>query len=99
MLADAIEQEPRRRSEKTADQETRGDPIEEILYRIDDLAVLADPLARKLIKTAFDEDMVDTYFMNEKDVDDSYRRSGEGPADGHPTGLARLLSRILPAPS
>ena len=80
MLADAIEQS-RRPREKVDDQEPRRDVSEEIFYRVENLASLADPLARDLIKTAFDEGLVETFLINEEDVESLYGQGGDAPWD------------------
>ena len=46
------------------------------------------PAARDLIKTAFAEDMVETFFIDEKFVEDLYERGGE-PARTFPDWLER----------
>jgi SEC-C motif len=50
---------------------------EEIALLVDDLALLADPSARKLIKTAFDEDLVDTSLIDQEAVEELYGQGGE----------------------
>ncbi len=64
---------------KLAEKPRTRDLIGEILFRISDLAGLADPLARDLIKTAFAEEMVETFFIDETVVDDLYRSGGRRP--------------------
>lgn len=53
------------------------EPYEELMFLIGDLADLADPQARDLINTAFREDLVDTFWVDKKSVDESYRKGGE----------------------
>jgi SEC-C motif len=55
------------------------EPYEEVMFLVGDLAALADPEARELIKTAFAEDLVDTYWTDEKFVEKQYREGGEKP--------------------
>jgi hypothetical protein len=55
---------------------------EEIAFLIGDLANLADPSARDLIKTAFEEDLVDKSITDEEFVDEQYRLGGEVPRPG-----------------
>jgi hypothetical protein len=55
---------------------------EEIAFLVSDLADLADPAARDLIKTAFAEDLVETFIIDEKFVDERYRLGGESPQPG-----------------
>jgi hypothetical protein len=62
---------------RAAEQENEIDLYAEILYLFDDLADLADPKARNLIKTAFDEDMVERDLLNEEIVESRYRRGGD----------------------
>jgi hypothetical protein len=50
---------------------------EEIAHLTSNLTTLADPLARDMIQTAFDEDMVDTSVIDERDVDSLYERGGD----------------------
>jgi hypothetical protein len=53
------------------------DFYEEIALLVSDLADLADPAARDLINTAFEEDLVETFIIDKKFVDEQYRRGGE----------------------
>jgi hypothetical protein len=50
---------------------------EEIACLAGDLADLADPAARELIKMALDEELVDTFMIDESWVDARYRAGGE----------------------
>jgi len=59
------------------ESESQLDRYEEISCLVGDLSDLADPAARELIKTAFDEDLVDTFFIDEKFVDKRYRDGSE----------------------
>ena len=59
------------------ESESQLDLSEEISCLAGDLSDLADPAARELIKTALDEDLVDTFFIDEKWVDARYRAGGE----------------------
>jgi hypothetical protein len=52
----------------------------ELAFVVSDLADLADPLALDLIKTAFDEELVDSSFMDQEEVDEQYRRGGITPS-------------------
>jgi hypothetical protein len=51
----------------------------EIVFYVGDLAALADPLARDLIQTAFAEGLVSTFWIDEKTVEEQYRRGGSPP--------------------
>ena len=53
----------------------------ELAFVVSDLADMADPLAVDLIKTAFDEELVDTSFMDQEEVDEQYRRGGITPSE------------------
>jgi hypothetical protein len=55
------------------------EPYEEVMFLVSDLADLADPLAKDLIKTAFKEDLVDTFWVDEKSVEEAYREGGTPP--------------------
>jgi SEC-C motif len=55
------------------------EPYEEVMFLVGDLAALADPEARELIKTAFADDLVDTFWIDEKFVEQRYREGGEKP--------------------
>jgi SEC-C motif len=61
------------------DEENALDLVEEIVLLIADLTSMADPLARDLIKTAFAEDMVETFILDEPFVDAVYDRGGDPP--------------------
>jgi hypothetical protein len=52
---------------------------EELMFLISDIANLADPKARELIDTAFEEDLVETFFVDKASVEESYRKGGEEP--------------------
>jgi hypothetical protein len=53
------------------------DPDSDIAtWMVNGLGDLADPLARELIDSAFKADLVDTYVIGPKDVDDLYREGG-----------------------
>src|SRR5262249_55612932 len=58
------------------------DPHEEVMFLVDDLASRADPEARDMIRTAFQEDLVETFWIDEKFVERLYREGGEKP---HPS--------------
>jgi uncharacterized protein YecA (UPF0149 family) len=66
-------------SDEAADGGTARDlePYEEVMFLVGDLAALADPEARGLIKTAFAENLVDTFWIDEKFVEEQYREGGE----------------------
>jgi hypothetical protein len=71
-------------SKPSADQkQSRLDTFGEITFLVNDLAALADPLARELIKTAFAEELVETFWITEADVDALYRDGGEPPQPDH----------------
>ena len=55
------------------------EPYEEVMFLVGDLADLADSQARTLIKQAFAEKLVDEFWIDEKFVDDQYRRGAEAP--------------------
>ena len=86
------------------DAERELDEYGEVFYLVNDLAALADPGARDLIRTAFAEDMVETFFMNEEFVERQYQRGGE-PARESPDWFERYRDRYRehhtarPAPS
>jgi SEC-C motif len=86
------------------------DLYSDVFHLVNELAALADPGARELIRTAFDEDMVERFFMNEEFVDRQYQRGGEpareGPdwleryrADYRNHHTARPSPRPIPLPS
>ena len=52
---------------------------EEVMFLVGDLTDLADPQARALIKQAFAENLVDTFWIDEKFVDEQFRRGGVAP--------------------
>ena len=72
--SDPIEAES---AEAEAKRENELDLYGEIFYLVNDLAALADPKAQNLIKTAFDEDMVERFFLNEEAVEARYRLGGD----------------------
>ncbi len=51
----------------------------ELAFIVSDLADLADPLAVDLIKTAFDEGLIDTSFIDQDEVDELYNFGGNTP--------------------
>jgi hypothetical protein len=53
------------------------DMHDDVFFFVNDLAALADPGARGLIQTAFAEDMVDTFLIDEAFVERQYQRGGE----------------------
>jgi SEC-C motif len=53
------------------------DLVGEILFRTADLAAMADPLARDMIKTAYKEGLVEAFFLSEEAVDNLYDQGGE----------------------
>jgi SEC-C motif len=82
ILTEAIEQSRGCEPEKTAAFEERDDEFdlsltEEIALLAAELAGLADPLARELIKTAFAENLIATSYLNESAVDEMYERGGD----------------------
>jgi SEC-C motif len=62
------------------------DLYSDVFHLVNELAALADPEARDLIQTAFDENMVETFFMDRKFVERQYQRGGE-PAPERPDWL------------
>jgi hypothetical protein len=50
---------------------------EEVALLVSDLADIADPAARDLIKTAFSENLVETWIVDERSVEESYSTGGE----------------------
>jgi hypothetical protein len=59
------------------ENESQLDLYAEIAFLVNDLSELADPSARELIKTAFHEDLVETFLIDEESVDELYRDGGE----------------------
>ena len=59
------------------EDESKLDVYAEIAILITDLSELADPSARELIKTAFREDLVETFLIDEESADELYRDGGE----------------------
>jgi hypothetical protein len=57
--------------------ENELDPVAQLWFHVSDLSALADPLARDLIKTAFDEELVETFWIDEELVERRYREGGE----------------------
>ncbi len=57
--------------------ENELDPFGQLWFHVSDLSALADPLARDLIQTAFDEELVETFWIDEKVVERRYREGGE----------------------
>jgi hypothetical protein len=55
------------------------EPYEEVIFLVEVLSALADPEARGLIKTAFADNLIDTYWIDEKFVEEVYREGGEKP--------------------
>jgi hypothetical protein len=51
-------------------------PSEEVAFLVSDLTDQADPQARDLIKTAFEEDLVDQMIIDEECVEEIYREGG-----------------------
>jgi SEC-C motif len=76
-LEDASDEESTIASRDVAAPEL--EPYEEVMFLVGDLASLADPEAREMIKTAFAEDLVDTFWIDEKFIEDQYREGGEAP--------------------
>jgi hypothetical protein len=66
----------------------------DVLFMVENLASLADPAARDLIKTAFAEEMVETFFVNENDVETLYRNGG-APVRKYPDWLERYRETFL----
>jgi hypothetical protein len=66
--------------------ERKRDLYRDVLFLVTDLATLADPGARDLIKTAFAENMVETFFFDEATVENLYKQGGE-PARTFPDWL------------
>jgi hypothetical protein len=51
-------------------------PTEEVAFLVSDLADLADPRSRDLVKEAFAEDLVDLAIIDEDFVDEQFRKGG-----------------------
>jgi SEC-C motif len=77
MLVGAMEKlrQPRQAPAKTEAHEP--DLYGELLFLVNDLSALADPQARDLIRTAFSEDLVDTFFLDEAVVERRYKQGGD----------------------
>jgi hypothetical protein len=56
---------------------SRLEPYEEVAFLVSDLADIADPEARDLIKTAFAEDLLETWIIDQQSVEESYSEGGE----------------------
>ena len=90
------------------EEDAGDDLIGEILHLVAELTSLADPLARDLIKTAYAEKMVETFFLSEKTVESVYARGGDPPwtpsdllgsyADSYRRRLEALERRKQPPP-
>jgi hypothetical protein len=55
------------------------DPSGQVWFHVSDLSVLADPLARDLIQTAFEENLVERFWIDEKVVEKRYQAGGAPP--------------------
>jgi hypothetical protein len=81
---DDLEESPNEEAETVNDSPEDSttdelEPYEELMFLISDIANLADPKARELIDTAFEDDLVETFFVDKASVDESYRKGGEEP--------------------
>jgi hypothetical protein len=66
--------------ESAADQnENELDLYGQVSFHVSELSALADPQARDLIQTAFEEDLVERFWINEKDVEKRYQAGGAPP--------------------
>jgi hypothetical protein len=72
--------------------ELEGDDFDLVSSLVCDLSDLADPAARDLIRKAFEADIVDTFIIDPKTVEEIYRRGGEVPRDDHDDWLRRYRS-------
>jgi hypothetical protein len=80
----------------------------EIAFVVSDLADLADPLAFDLIKTAFEEELVDSSFVDQEEVEVQYGGSGimlkpktdwfESYRKSYDKHIETLESSVLPPP-
>ncbi len=82
ILRDAIERALRPRSDEPAVYERPHDGLEldiygEISFLVDDLAGMADPLARDLIQTVFDKHLFDPYSVDATSVEQVYESGGD----------------------
>ena len=80
-LDDAADEESSDASRQEASLQGTSDlePYEEVMFLVGDLASLADPEAKGMIKTAFAENLVDTFWIDEKTVEQQYREGGDKP--------------------
>jgi hypothetical protein len=78
-----------------AELDNRMDELKrDVLFLVGDLAELADPGARALIRTAFEDEMVETFFVDEHSVERDYKRGG-GPVRKYPDWLERYRESYL----
>ena len=80
-LDDVTEEESsdagRRRGEPPGHE--RAEPYEEVMFLVGDLASLADPESRGMIKTAFAESLVDNFWIDEKSVEEQFATGATNP--------------------
>ena len=53
------------------------DPLEELTFLVSDLADLAHAPSRELINQAFEEDLIDLFWVDKESIDVSYEKGGE----------------------
>jgi hypothetical protein len=74
-------------------EELEDDDFDLVSSLVCDLTDLADPAARDLILAAFEADIVDTFMIDPKTVEDIYRRGGEVSSDDHDDWLRHYRSQ------
>jgi hypothetical protein len=62
-----------------AQDENELDLYGQVWFHVSELSALADPMARDLIQTAFDEDLVERFWIDEKTVEKRYQAGGAPP--------------------
>jgi hypothetical protein len=81
--SDAGKQPSRETTVSTGVQEAYGpephplETSEDLTFLVCDLADLGDPEGHDLVKTAFAEDLVDTYIADEESIEESFQQGGE----------------------
>jgi SEC-C motif len=79
---DSLEDEDNWGEDVDFDEETDDlapDVSIELAFVVSDISDLADPLAVDLIKTAFDQELIDCSFIDQEEVDEQYRHGGTAP--------------------
>jgi hypothetical protein len=61
------------------DEYNATQPDEDLAFLVGNLSDLADPLAREMIQSAFDEALIDTEIIGERDFHEDYERGGGPP--------------------